>query len=69
MGTFVPGGPLVLISEFRMARLDGGSNGVQKVACMELAGPRPVGVSATASPGRFATLDGGGQMTVYSVPR
>jgi len=69
MGTFVPGGPLVLISDSRMQLLDVDSNGVQKVTRVELAGKAPVGVSATASPGQFATLDGGGQMTVYSVPR
>jgi hypothetical protein len=45
------------------------SIGVQRVTRVELAGQRPVGVSGTASPGQFATLDGDGQMTIYSVPR
>ncbi len=68
-GAFVPGGPLVLISDAQMLLLDVDARGVQKVTRVEVPGQRPVGVCATASPGQFAVLGAKGEMTVYHVPK
>ncbi len=65
---FVPGGPLVLISDVNALLLDVEARGVRSVTRLELTGQRPVGVSATASPGEFAILGERGEMTVYRVP-
>ena len=69
MGAFVPGGPLVLISGSRAVLLEVDSRGVQSVRRMELPGQRPVGVSATDSPGQFAVLGAQGEMSLYRMPR
>jgi tetratricopeptide (TPR) repeat protein len=69
LGTFVPGGPLVLVSASRLLLLEVDSPGAHKVTRMELSGQRPVGVCATASPGQFAVLGEQGEMTVYRVPQ
>jgi len=68
-GAFVPGGPLVLISDAQVVLFDVDSRGVQKVTRVEVTGQRPVGVSATNSVGQFAVLGAKGAMTVYQVPR
>jgi tetratricopeptide (TPR) repeat protein len=68
-GVFVPGGPLVLISDAQVVLLDVDSRGVQKVTRVEVTGQRPVGVSATDSVGQFAVLGAKGEMKVYQVPR
>jgi hypothetical protein len=64
-GTFVPGGPLVLISDAQLMLIDVDSRGVQKVTRVAVTGQRPVGVSATDSVGQFAVLGANGEMTVY----
>lgn len=69
LGTFVPGGPLVLLSDSHLLLLDVDSRGVQKVTRAELTGQRPVGITATSSPGQFAVLGEKGEMTVYRVPQ
>jgi tetratricopeptide (TPR) repeat protein len=69
MAAFVPGGPLVLLSDKQMILLDVDSRGVQKVTRVETTGPRPAGLSATASPGHFAVLGTKGEMTVYRMPQ
>jgi hypothetical protein len=68
LGAFVPGGPLVLVSDAQTILLDVDARGVQKVTRVELTGQRPVGVTGTASPGQFALLGAKGEMTVYRVP-
>jgi tetratricopeptide (TPR) repeat protein len=68
IGAFVPGGPLVLISEASMHLLHVDSRGVQKVTRVEVPGQRPIGVCATSGAGRFAVLGALGEMTVYRVP-
>ena len=68
LATFVPGGPMVLVSDAQMMLLDVDSRGVQKVTRVELTGQRPVGVCYTAAPGQFAVLGDSGEMTVYRVP-
>ena len=68
-GAFLPGGPLVLISDPQLVLLDVDSRGVQKVTRVEVTGQRPVGVSATDSVGQFAVLGAKGEMTVYRVPQ
>jgi len=68
-GAFVPGGPLVLISDAQVVLFDVDSRGVQKATRVEVTGQRPVGVSATNSVGQFAVLGAQGEMTVYQVPR
>ncbi|MFO1513667.1 MAG: hypothetical protein U1F83_12240 [Verrucomicrobiota bacterium] len=68
-GAFVPGGPLVLSSDARLLLLDVDARGVQRVTRVELTGQRPIGVTATSSPGQFALLDAQGEMTVYRVPQ
>jgi hypothetical protein len=69
LGTFVPGGPLALLSDSRLLLLDVDSRGVQRVTRAELTGQRPVGMCATSSPGQFAVLGTKGEMTVYRVPQ
>jgi tetratricopeptide (TPR) repeat protein len=69
MATFVPGGPLVLLSDVQMILLDVDSRAVQKVTRVEVTGQRPMGVSATSSPGQFAVLGAKGEMTVYRMPQ
>ncbi len=69
LGAFVPGGPLVLISGLRGLLLDVDSRGVQHATRFELAGQRPVGVTATSYPGEFGVLGERGEMTVYRMPR
>lgn len=68
-GVFVPGGPLVLVSEKQMVLLDLEQSGVKKITRTPVIGQRPVGVCATTSPGQFAVLGMKGEMTVYCVPR
>jgi hypothetical protein len=68
LGAFVPGGPLVLVSDAQTMLLDVDARGVQKVTRVELTGQRPVGVSATASPGQFAVLGAKGELTIYRIP-
>ncbi len=68
-GTFVPGGPLVLLSGYRLVLLDMDSDGVRKVARMDLQGQRPVGVCATSNYGEFGVLGADGAMTIYRLPR
>jgi tetratricopeptide (TPR) repeat protein len=69
LAAFVPGGPLVLISDAQMILLDVDSRGVQKVTRVEVTGQRPVGLSATSSPSQFAVLGVKGEMTVYRMPQ
>ena len=69
MGAFVPGGPLVLVSNRQMLLLDVDARGVRRVTRVELTGQPPVGLSATASPGQFALLTTTGEITVYQVPQ
>jgi tetratricopeptide (TPR) repeat protein len=69
MAAFVPGGPLVLLSDAQMVLLDADSRGVQKATRVEVTGQRPMGVSATSSPGQFAVLGAKGEMTVYRMPQ
>lgn len=69
LATFVPGGPTVLISGHQMVLLDLDSRGVQHVTRVSLSGEKPVGVSATASPGQFAVLGAQGEMTVFRISR
>jgi tetratricopeptide (TPR) repeat protein len=68
-GVFVPGGPLVLVSESKMLLLDVDSRGVQKVTRAPILGQRPIGICTTASPGQFALLGAQGELTVYRVPQ
>lgn len=68
-GTFVPAGPLALISDALLLLLDVDSAGVQKVTRVELTGQQPVGISSAASPGQFAVLGAKGEMTIYRVPQ
>ena len=68
VGAFVPGGPLVLISGKQMVLLEVDARGVSKVTRAEHAEPC-VDVTATASPGQFAILDAGGEVTVYQAAR
>ena len=56
IGTFVPGGPLVLVSGVQAVILELDSRGVKNVTRLNLTGQRPVGVSSTANPGEFAIL-------------
>ena len=65
LGAFVPGGPLVLASGFRVVVLDVDARGVHCSTQMELACRRIVGVSATSNPGEFAVLNDRGEMTLY----
>jgi hypothetical protein len=65
LGTFVPGGPLVLISGTQLLLLDLDSRGVHGVVRMDTTGSPLVGVCAAANPGEFAVLDERGIMTVY----
>ena len=69
MGAFVPGGPIVLVSDFRVVLLEVDSRGVHSVARLELTGQRIIGVSATGNAGEFALLGEAGQMTIYRIPR
>lgn len=69
IGTFVPGGPLVLISGLQAVLLEADSRGVKSVTRMTLTGQRPVAVSATSNPGEFAVMGEHGEMTVYRMPR
>ena len=68
LAAFVPGGPLVLLTGTQMVLLDVDSRGVQKATRIEVAGQRPVGLSATSSPGQFAVLRINGEVTVYRMP-
>jgi len=68
-GAFIPGGPLVLISDAQLMLLDVDSRGVQNVTRVEVTGQRPVGVSATNSVRQFAVLGAKGEMMVYQVPQ
>jgi hypothetical protein len=69
LAAFVPGGPLVLVSEPRSLLLDVDSRGVNRVTRMESGGQHPVGVSAAAEPGEFGILGAQGEMTVFRIPR
>jgi tetratricopeptide (TPR) repeat protein len=69
IGVFVPGGPLVLISDCRAVLLEVDGRGVHNVTCVELKGQKPIGICATASVGEFAVLGQGGEMTIYRMPR
>ena len=69
LGTFVPGGPMVLASGFRVLLLEMDSRGVHSIVRLELTGQRAVGVSAAANAAEFAVLGEQGEMTVYRMPR
>jgi tetratricopeptide (TPR) repeat protein len=64
MGTFVPGGPLVLASGTELSLIEVDSTSVRKETRMELP-YRAVGVVGTASPVQFAVLGAQGEVTVY----
>lgn len=64
-GAFVPGGPLVLAADTQLVCLEVDSRGVQRVTRVEWNSQRPVGVSATSSPGQFAILGASGEVSVY----
>ena len=68
IGAFIPGGPLVLISDATLHLLNVDSRGVQKVTRVEISGQKPIGVCPTSSPGKFGVLGALGEMTVYRVP-
>jgi hypothetical protein len=68
LGTFVIGGPLVLISGSLILLLKIDSRGVHEVTRLDYPRERAVGVCATESSGEFAVLDAGGEMTVYRLP-
>ena len=55
MGAFVPGVPLVLVSDRRMVLLDVDSSGVRRVTRVGLTG-------------QFALLGHGGEITIYQSP-
>jgi hypothetical protein len=69
IAAFIPGGPLVLASDFRCLLLEVDSRGVHRVTRMELISQRITGVSAAENPGEFALLGEHGQMTLYRFPR
>jgi hypothetical protein len=69
MGTFIPGGPLVLVSGTQGLLLEVDSRGVHGVVRAELANQRIAGICSTASPAEFAVLNESGTLTVYRVPR
>jgi hypothetical protein len=64
-GAFIPGGPLVLISDGQLLLLEVTDRGVQKSARKELTGPPPVGVTATRHPGEFAVLNARGEIALH----
>jgi tetratricopeptide (TPR) repeat protein len=64
-GAFVPGGPLVLISEDQILLLEVTARGVEKCTRKELTGPKIVGVTATNHPGEFAVLNMRGEISLY----
>jgi hypothetical protein len=66
---FIPGGPLVLISQSTVHLIEVDSRGVQKTARFEVVGGRPIGACPTSSPGKFGILTSEGEMTVYRLPR
>lgn len=65
LGTFIPGGPLVLASGPKLLVLDVDARGVHRSTQMELSGQRIIGVSATSNQGEFAVLNDCGVMIVY----
>jgi tetratricopeptide (TPR) repeat protein len=67
--TFVPGGPLVLVSGSQGMLLEVDARGVHGVTRFELTSKNPIGVCSTSNPGQFAVLDAKGEMVVYQVPR
>jgi hypothetical protein len=69
IGTFVSGGPLVLISGFQALVLEIDSRGVKAITRQELSGKRPIAVSGTSNLGEFAVLGEQGEMTIYRFPR
>ena len=69
MAAFVPGGPLVLISGLLAVLLEVDARGVHHATRMDLNGPQPIAVCATAYTGEFAVLTANGQVSVYQVPR
>jgi hypothetical protein len=69
IAAFVPGGPLILASAFRVLILEVDSRGVHSVGRLELTGKRAIGVSATINAGEFAVLGERGEMTIYRMPR
>jgi tetratricopeptide (TPR) repeat protein len=69
MATFVPGGPLVLVSGLQALLLDVDSRSVKNAVRLQLSCRRAVGVTATAYPGEFGVLDERGEMLVYRIPR
>jgi hypothetical protein len=69
IGAFVPGGPLVLVSDLRLLLIEVDSRGVHSVIRMDLTGQRVVGVTSTGNSGEFAVLGESGQMTIYRIPR
>jgi tetratricopeptide (TPR) repeat protein len=66
---FVPGGPLVLVSDSQGILLEVDARGVHGVTRFELTSKNPIGVCSTSNPGQFAVLDAKGEMVVYQVPR
>lgn len=69
VGTFIPGGPLVLVSGTQGLLLEADTRGVHSVVRSELESQRIVGVCSTASPAEFAALNESGMLTIYRVPR
>lgn len=69
IGTFVPGGPLVLISGMQAILLEVDSRGVKNVTRLKLTCQHAVAVSSTANPGEFAVLGDQGEVTLYRMPR
>jgi hypothetical protein len=66
--TFIPGGPLILLSGLQLILLEVDSRGVHQVTRMDLTQPAPIAVSPTDQPNRFALLQPNGQMTIYHAP-
>jgi tetratricopeptide (TPR) repeat protein len=68
-GAFIPGGPLVLVSNKRMRLVEVDSRGVQKACTVELSTQQAVGVCATTRAGQFAVLGVNGDLTIYRMPQ
>ena len=67
-GLFVPGGPLVLISEGQGMLVNVQGQNLQSVCRFELPNRHAIGLSATSSPNQFATLGSTGDLTLYGIP-
>lgn len=65
LATFVPGGPMVLVSKRSLLLLSVDSRGVQGVTRAELNERNIIGLTATSSPGQFAVLNSTGEMGIY----